>query len=130
MKILFVVLPLFIALNAQAKPDIYKIEMDLFIEGLTEGSRMITIEEGKEGQVTSELDGVTSTVKVLAKSLRDKKEPTVELNFEVSTLSKNGERTILSKPRFIVLVGKTAEIETTESNGDKILRLRTKATRL
>lgn len=108
----------------------FDLQMDLSLEGQHVSSPRMIVKEGEKGTITQESNGQKTFIEVVA---REDKTPTgkqaIHMTFVVGKISKDGTRTLVSRPRISVVPNEKAQITVGEEGKPEVLSLSVIATK-
>ncbi|MFN7728293.1 MAG: hypothetical protein ACK5P7_03980 [Bdellovibrio sp.] len=98
----------------------YDLKIDLSMNGKQVSTPRLILKAGEVGKINQSTDGEKSFIEVVATEGQVQKHKGILMNFTVGHISKNGERTIVSKPQILAKENEPASITISEKDGTEI----------
>lgn len=98
----------------------YDLKMELSLNGKHISSPRIIVKEGETATVTQKTDSEESFIEVVAIEGTVQNHNSIMMKFVVGTISKNGERTIVSKPQILARENEPAQITVSEKENGPV----------
>lgn len=108
---------------AFASTNGYDLKMDLSMNGKHISSPRVIVKAGETATITQKTDTEESFIEVVATEGEVQNHKGIVMKFTVGTISKNGQRTIVSKPQILAMENEKAEIIVGEDGGKEQLSL-------
>lgn len=129
MKLLVLAFFLTGAVASAAVTNGYSIKMDVSMKGKQISSPRVLVKAGELASIVQDSNGEKIFFDVVATETATGQKSGILMKFAVGTLSKNGERKIISSPEIIAVENEKATITVGDQDGKEDLSLSVVATR-
>mgnify|MGYP001236614433 CR=1 FL=1 len=129
MKVFMTIIAVLVSASVLAAPNnTYQIKMSFSIEGKSDSTMSVAVEEGKMGSVVSENEKERTFFEVVATEGEIEGNKGILMKFKVGHLEKDGSRKIISHPIILAKAGEEALISVGQK-GKPEMNLKVIATR-
>lgn len=101
----------------------YDLKMDLSLNGKHISSPRVIVKESETATITQKTDTEETFIEVVAAEREIQNHKGILMKFTVGTISKDGQRTIISKPQILANENEKAQITVGKSGGSVNLSL-------
>jgi hypothetical protein len=115
----------FISVFSYADENIFELKMELYLNGQHISSPRVITKEGEKAVITQENSSNLKTeLEVIVKEeMTPNRKIAIMMDFTISQVSKDGVKTILSKPRILSIYNEQAKIIQSDEDGNEVLNL-------
>lgn len=106
--------------SAFAATDGYDLKMDLSMNGKHVASPRIIIKAGELGTIIQKTDSEETFIEVVATEGEVQNHKSIMMKFTIGYIGKNGERTIVSKPKILAKENSPSQITVDEKSGAEL----------